>query len=313
MMAINRSGMGLGALWTFAVAARHLSFARAASELDVTPAAVSSQIRAFEERLGTRLFFRTSRTMQLTRAGEELLASTSAALRTIDEALRRAAGATHRETLAVSSGSSFAAKWLVPRLPKFRRKFPDIDMRIDISDMLADFRREEIDVAIRFGNGVYPGLRADRLFVEDVFPICSPKLLAGPLPLREPDDLRHFTLIHLDWYAQDDIWPDWRMWLLAAKADKPDPTRGLHFSQSIMALQAAVDGQGVALGNTSLVGDDLAAGRLVRPFDLSLKIASDFAYYLVVPKTKADRPMIKAFREWMLSEITEGEAAMPGG
>ena len=305
---MNRSGAGLGALWTFAVAARHLSFAKAANELEVTPAAVSSQIRAFEDRLGTRLFFRTSRTMRLTRAGEELLSSTSAALRSIDEALRRAAKATHRETFSVSSSSSFAARWLVPRLSGFRRQFPDIDMRIDISDTLADFGREEIDVAIRFGKGAWSGLRSDRLFDEDVFPICSPVLLEGPVPLHEPNDLEHFTLIHLDWHAQDDMWPDWRMWLLAAKADRPDPTRGLHFSQTMMALQAAVDGQGVALGNTSLVGDDLAAGRLVRPFDLSLKIAPDFAYYLVAPRNRADRPMIKAFREWILAEIASGQA-----
>jgi LysR family glycine cleavage system transcriptional activator len=305
---MSKSGAGLGALWTFATAARHLSFAKAASELDVTPAAVSSQIRAFEERLGTRLFFRTSRSMKLTHAGEELLSSTTGALRTIDEALRRAANTTHRETLSVSSGSSFAAKWLVPRLPHFRQKFPEIEMRIDISDTLADFSRQEIDVGIRFGRGVYPGLRSDRLFVEDVFPICSPKLLEGPVPLREPNDLQYFTLIHLDWHAQDDMWPDWRMWLMAAKADKPDPARGLHFSQSIMTLQAAVDGQGVALGNTSLVSDDLAARRLVRPFDLSLRIPPEFAYYLVAPRTKADRPMIKAFRDWILGEIQSGAA-----
>ncbi|WP_413989415.1 transcriptional regulator GcvA [Labrys okinawensis] len=305
---MNKSGTGLGALWTFAAAARHLSFARAAAELDVTPAAVSSQIRAFEERLGTRLFFRTSRSMRLTHAGEELLSSTAGALRTIDEALRRAANTTHRETLTVSSGPSFAAKWLVPRLPHFRQKFPEIEMRIDISDTLADFGREEIDVGIRFGRGVYPGLRSDRLFDEVVFPICSPRLLEGPVPLREPNDLQHFTLIHLDWYGQGDAWPDWRMWLLAVKADKPDPSRGLHFSQSVMTLQAAIDGQGVALGNTSLVGDDLAAGRLVRPFDLSLRISPEFAYYLVAPKTKADKPMIKAFREWMLGEIQSSTA-----
>ncbi len=305
---MTRSGAGLGALWTFAVAARHLSFAKAAIELDVTPAAVSSQIRAFEERLGTRLFFRTSRSMKLTHAGEELLESTSGALRSIDEALRRAANTTQRKSFTVSSSSSIAAKWLVPRLPRFRQKFPDIDMRIEISDTLADFSRQEVDVAIRFGRGAYAGLRSDRLFDEDVFPICSPQLLRGPVPLREPNDLQYFTLIHLDWHGQDSMWPDWRMWLMAAKADKPDPTRGLHFSQSIMTLQAAVDGQGVALGNTSLVGDDLAAGRLVRPFDLSLKIAPEFAYYLVAPKAKADKPMNKAFRDWMLTEIASGKA-----
>ena len=303
---MSKPGSGLGALWTFTVAARHLSFAAAARELDVTPAAVSNQIRAFEDRLGTRLFFRTSRTMRLTRAGEDLLSATTGALRTIDEAILRASRATRRENLAVSTGSSFAAKWLVPRLPIFRQKYPDVDMRIDISDSLADFSRDEIDLAIRFGNGVYPGLRADRLLNEDVFPICSPRLLDGVIPLRVPNDLARHTLIHLDWHAQQDIWPDWRMWLLAAKADRPDPARGLHFNQTVMALQAAVDGQGVALGNTSLVADDLAAGRLVKPFDLALRVAPEFGYYLVAPKHKVERPLVKAFRDWLLEEIALG-------
>jgi LysR family transcriptional regulator, glycine cleavage system transcriptional activator len=305
---MKKPGIGLGALFTFTVAARHLSFAGAARELDVTPAAVSNQIRAFEQRLGTRLFFRTSRVMRLTRAGEDLLAATSAPLRSIDEAILRASRGSRRETLAVTSGSSFASKWLVPRLPGFRQKHPGVDMRIDISDTLVDFVRDEVDLGIRFGNGAYPGMRADRLFDETIFPICSPELLRGPVPLRVPNDLARHTLIHLSWHAQEGIWPDWRMWLLAARAEKPDPAHGLHFNQTTLALQAAVDGQGVALGNTSLVGDDLAAGRLVKPFDLALKIAPEFGYYLVSLKNKVERPLIKAFREWLLAEIEAGSA-----
>ena len=302
-------GNGLSALWTFTVAARHLSFAAAARELDVTPAAVSNQIRAFETRLGTQLFFRTSRTMRLTHAGEDLLASTSGALRTIDDAIARASKTTRDETFAVSTGSSFAAKWLIPRLPDFRRRYPKINMRIDITDSLVDFWRDEIDVAIRFGDGVYHGLQAYRLLSEDVFPICSPKLLDGRIPLRQPNDLARHTLIHLDWYSEQDIWPDWRMWLLAAKADKVDPTLGLYFNQTVMVLQAAIDGQGVALGNTSLVADDLAAGRLVKPFDLSLKVAPEFGYYLVTPRHRAERALTKAFREWLLAEIAPPDRA----
>jgi LysR family glycine cleavage system transcriptional activator len=298
-----KPGNGLNALWTFTVAAKHLSFAAAARELDVTPAAVSNQIGAFEKRLGTRLFFRTSRTMQLTHAGEELLASTAAALRTIDEAIARASRGTREDSLGVSCGSSFAAKWLIPRLPNFRRRYPKVNMRIDVSDDLIDFGRDEIDVAIRFGDGVYPGLQAYRLLSENVFPICSPKLLEGGIPLRQPNDLAKHTLIHLDWHSELAPWPDWRMWLLAAKADKVDPTLGLHFNQTVMALQAAADGQGVALGNTSLVADDLAAGRLVKPFELSLKVAPEFAYYLVTQRNRVERPLTKAFREWLLAEI----------
>lgn len=313
MIAMPKANHGLGALWTFSVAARHLSFARAADELDVTAAAVSNQIRAFEQRLGTRLFWRTSRTMGLTNAGKALHAATETPLRSIDAALAAAVRASQAETLTVTASASFAAKWLVPRLSRFRERVQGVDIRIDISDHPADFARGEADVGVRFGNGDYPGLRADPLFAESVFPICSPALLHGPAPLREPNDLVHHTLIHLDWHAQDDMWPDWRMWLLAAKADKPDPARGIYFSQHSLALQAAVDGQGIALGNTSLVGDDLAAGRLVRPFDLSLKIAPRFRYYVVCLKSHAERPLIRAFREWMQEASGVSESDGRGG
>jgi LysR family glycine cleavage system transcriptional activator len=280
-----------------------LSFTRAADELNVTPAAVSAQIRALEDQIGVRLFWRTSRTVRLTSAGETLLPAAREAFDLLGRALERISGTGRARTLSVSTGLSFAAKWLLPRLDRFRSLHPGIDIRLDATEKLADFVRDEVDVAIRFGPGIYPGLRSDRLFDEEVFPVCSPRLLRSAFPLQRPADLRHHTLLHEDWPGRDGTWPDWRMWLLAAGASEVNPTQGIHFTQTALVIQAAINGQGVALGTTSLVADDLLAERLVRPFDLSLKGPPQFAFYLVAPRATADRPLVRAFREWVLAEI----------
>ncbi len=314
---MTRRFPGLGPLRTFEAAARHLSFTRAAEELGVTPGAVSVQVRAIEDALGARLFWRTSRTVRLTGAGETLLQAAREALDVVARAVEQVGPAGGRRVLTVSVGMSFAAKWLVPRLDRFRRLHPGVDVRLDVTERLADFAREEVDAAIRFGSGAYPGLRADRLFEEEeVFPVCSPRLLEGEHPLRHPADLRHHTLVHEDWRAEGDGWagwPDWAMWLLAAGVEGADPARGVRFRETALVIQAAVEGQGVALGNTSLVGDDLVTGRLVRPFDLSLKGPARFAYHLVSPRAVADRPLTKAFREWVLLEVAaaNGEHRRP--
>ena len=168
-----------------------------------------------------------------------------------------------------------------------------------------DFDREDIDVAIRFGDGSYPGLVVEKLFHDTLFPVCSPELLKGTKKLREPKDLLQFTLIHLDWEAQGAVWPNWRMWMLAAGVKDFNDTRGLHFSQTSLALQAAIDGNGVALGDSTLVGDDLASGRLVKPFELSLRSPAQFAYHLITRRDTAERPMTKAFRNWIIVEAAK--------
>jgi LysR family glycine cleavage system transcriptional activator len=291
---------GLPHLRVFEAAARHLSFSRAADELGVTPAAVSSQIRMLEDQMGVQLFWRTSRTVRLTGPGQILLTGVSEAFATLGRTFERIGGDAST-TLGVNMSASFAAKWLVPRLDGFRQLHPGIDLRIEVSDEVIDFASSDAQVAVRFGDGHYPGLRADRLFEEFVFPVCSPALLNGPRPLRTPNDLKRHTLIHLEWQARGATWPDWRMWLLAAGAKEVDPAHGIRLSLFSLVSQAAIAGQGVALGNTSLVGDDLAAGRLVKPFELSLK-APAFAYYVVSPLTVADRPLVAAFRTWVLTE-----------
>jgi LysR family glycine cleavage system transcriptional activator len=298
---------GLPAFRTFEAAARHLSFSRAAEDLGVTPAAVSSQIRSLEDQLGVRLFVRSSRRVELSHAGRVLLAGVTDAFATLTRAVAQLAGADGR-TLRVTTSASFAAKWLLPRLERFRALHPGVDVVIDASEGPVDTTGGDAAVAIRFGHGAWPGARADRLIEERVFPVCAPALLDGPHPLRTPGDLRHHALIHLEWRASGDTWPDWRTWLLAAGVTDIDASHGLRMTTYALASQEAIAGRGVALGNTSLVGDDLASGRLVRPFALSLKVAADFAYYLVTPAAVADRPLVAAFRAWALAEA-RGEAA----
>ncbi|HEY3146544.1 MAG TPA: transcriptional regulator GcvA [Dongiaceae bacterium] len=295
---------GLSAFKTFEAAARHRSFSRAAEELGVTPAAVSYLVREVEAQLRVKLFHRTSRTVRLTDAGEILNSAVAAALDDIGRAVERVSGADGQPRLNVTATPSFAIKWLVPRLNGFLQRFPDVDVRVDMSRHVVDFAREEMDLAIRFGTGEYPGLQVHRLLTDTVSPVCSPKLMKGKRPLRHPRDLRHHTLIHVDWQGQGATWPTWQMWMMSAGLSGIDATRGIHFDQGVMAIQAAIDGQGVALGDSSLIATDLAAKRLVRPFDLSLAAPPRFAYWVVVPPRAAERPLVKEFRDWMLTEAS---------
>ena len=298
---------GLQSLKAFDASARHLNFTRAAQELNVTPAAVSHQIKELEESLGVTLFQRTSRHMQLTRQGQILKPAVSDALEGLTRALQRIRQSDNPMRVQVTASPSIAAKWLVPRLDRFLDSVPGADVRIDVSSDPLDFDREDIDVAIRFGDGVYPGLNVEKLFHDTLFPVCSPELLKGAKRLREPRDLLQFTLIHMDWEAQGAVWPNWRMWMKAAGVKDFNDTRGLHFSQTSLAIQAAIDGHGVALGDSTLVGDDLAAGRLVKPFELSLRSPAQFAYHLITRQDTADRPMTKAFRNWILAEAAASQ------
>jgi LysR family glycine cleavage system transcriptional activator len=293
---------GLNLMRTFEVAGRLSSFTKAAGELHVTPAAVSYQMRALEDQLGVKLFARTSRVVRLTPAGEILLAGVGEALDGIGRTIARIGTMDGRPQLNVTTSPSFAAKWLVPRLHDFLQRYPEADVRMNVSEGVVDLSRGEADLAVRFGNGNYPGLQIDRLFEETIFPVCSPKLLKGKHPLRQPRGLKHHTLIHVEWRAQGATWPDWRMWLLAAGIRDLDPMRGLRFTQTSIALQAAIEGQGVALSESTLVADDLASGRLVRPFTLTVKGPAQFGYYALTTPAGAERPLVKAFRRWLIDQ-----------
>lgn len=291
----------LNALRAFEAAARHASFSAAAAELSVTPAAISHQIKALEGRLGLVLFRRSPRAVRLTDAGQRYLAGVREGFDHLSAATDQLIAGERSGPLTVSLLASFAARWLMPRLKRFHARHPEIDVRLSTTQMLADFARDDVDLAIRFGRGRYPGLTAERLLSQDVFPVCSPALLDGPRPLRRPEDLKHHTLLH------DDIREDWALWLQAAGISGVDPTRGPSFgSDSGLVVQAAVDGLGVALGRSALVAHELAAGRLVRPFQLALK--EQDAYYVVYPPTHIGRPKVKLFRDWLLEEAAAGAA-----
>jgi LysR family glycine cleavage system transcriptional activator len=290
-------------LRTLAAAGKHLNFTRAADELGLTPAAVSHQIKEIEDQLGVVLFTRTSRTIRLTEAGSALVDASVDALDLLNRAVSRARKMTRGTALLkVTLDAQFASKWLMRRIDSFRKRHPDIELRFDISYEVRDFDLDDVDVAIRFGMGKYPGLVADRLFDNMIIPVCSPALLASGPPLRVPRDLFHHTLVHIEWSQQGVTWPNWRMWMAAAGVDDFDDSRSVVFTTSSDAVQAAIDGSAVALADFAMVANDLSEGRLVRPFDLGIRVSREFAYFLVYPKNVADDPRIVAFRAWILDE-----------
>jgi LysR family glycine cleavage system transcriptional activator len=293
----------LNALRAFEAAARHLSFSDAAGELHVTPAAISHQIKALEADLGIKLFQRLNREVRLTDAGQACLPGLRDAFDRIVEAVGRAQRQDSSGVLTVTASPALAAKWLVPRLEKFRLLHPEIDLRIDASMHLVDFAREGVHVGLRYGFGNYPGLHSELLMRTQVFPVCSPSLLRGAHPLRRPQDLRHHTLIHDETNAYDPSCPDWAMWLRAAAVEGVDPTRGVRFNQVALAIDAAVGGRGVALTRDIFAADDLSNGRLIRPFGGGQPV--DFAVYVVVPPTLVAMPKIKAFRDWLFEQARE--------
>ncbi|HVI87139.1 MAG TPA: transcriptional regulator GcvA [Dongiaceae bacterium] len=309
---MRRQLPGLTAFRTFEAAARHRSFSRAAQELNVTPAAVSYLVRELEEQLKVQLFKRSGRGVGLTRAGEILRDSAAIALDDIERAIEQVRGLEHQDQsrINVSTTPSFAMKWLVPRLNRFLMRFPDVDVRVDMSRQLVDFTQGEMDLAIRFGTDRHPGLLADRLLRDHLFPVCTPRFLKTRPALRQPKDLRHFPLIHPDYDAHGTRWPTWDMWLEAAGVHGIDTKRGLHFNQSALAIQAAIDGQGVALADASLVEFDLAAGRLVRPFRQAVVTPEKLGYWIVMPARSRQNPIIDAFRLWLLQEAAAG-SVMP--
>ncbi|MBZ9797067.1 transcriptional regulator GcvA [Mesorhizobium sp. ES1-4] len=295
---------GTRALRTLQAAARHLNFTRAADELGLTPAAVSHQIKEIEDHLGIVLFTRTSRTIRLTEAGTVLYEAATDTLDLLGRAVMRARKiARGTEFLKVTLDAQFAAKWLMRRVENFRKQCPGIELRFDIAYGLRDFDLDDVDVGIRFGAGKYPGLSAHRLFDNIIIPVCSPGLLTSGPPLREPRDLFNHTLAHIEWARQGVTWPNWRMWMAAAGIDDFDDSRTIVFGTSTDAVQAALDGNAVALADFAMVANDLSEGRLVRPFELSIRVAPEFAYFLVYPQAMAEDRRIVAFREWILEEV----------
>jgi LysR family transcriptional regulator, glycine cleavage system transcriptional activator len=284
----------LNGLRAFEAAARHLSFTQAATELNVTQTAISHQIKRLEDELGIQLFVRQNRSLALTPQARDYLPLVRAAFDDLRLATERLVRKDGGKVLTVSTLASLAAKWLLPRLATFQEAHPGIDVRITTSTSLVDFRRDDVDAAIRYGRGHWPGVRAEWLMADELFPVCSPALLQGSKPLRCPKDLAHHTLLHTSGGYED----DWRLWLTAAGLPASVSKHGgLSFDLIFMTVQAAIDGFGVALGRTSYVQDDITKGRLVVPFTIALP--ADAGFYLVSPEGRTDPAKLRAFRQWL--------------
>jgi len=293
----------LNSLRAFEAAARHLSFSRAAEELFVTPAAISHQIKGLEDFLGVTLFRRMPRAVMLTDDAQMILPLISEGFDKLAQAVTLLKQSESSGVLTVSSAPTFAQKWLLEHLDDFSEAYPDINVRLDARLDTVDFDRDGVDVAIRLGAGKYPGMRVDQLFDEQVVPVCHPRFLEGPHALKRPEDLKHHTLLHVDWGNINAPFPDWQMWLASVGVDDVDYTRGPVFTVEGMAIDAAARGSGVALGSTYAVREELKRGALVVPFDR--RLTSEISYWVVAPERTADQPKVKAFRDWLLRHARE--------
>jgi LysR family transcriptional regulator, glycine cleavage system transcriptional activator len=289
----------LNALKAFEAAARNLSFTRAAEELFVTQAAISHQIKGLEEYLGIKLFRRRNRSLLLSEEGQSYFLDIKDIFSGISDATERLLARSAKGALTVSLQPSFAIQWLVPRLVRFSEVHPDIDVRIKAVDMDEGSLTDDVDVAIYYGRDNWPGLRADKLHAEYLIPVCSPMLLMGTKSLKTPEDLTRHTLLH------DTSRRDWKAWFKQLDIQAANVNQGPIFSHSSMVIQAAIHGQGVALGHSVLTQPEIDAGRLVCPFEQVLM--SKNAYYLVCHESQAALGKIAAFREWMLALVIKEE------
>lgn len=306
----------LNALRAFECAARHLSFKRAAAELNVSPAAISHQIRLLESYVGASLFDRRPGSLTLTDQGRAALPRLHEGFRALADGANALRGSADERAapLTIRAAPALAAKWLMPRLQRFLNGNREIEIHLDASMRAVDLRpategsrladaADEPDLDIRFGSGMHPGHRVDRLFSVSLLPVCPPEYLAGQTPLRSPAELGNHTLLHDDAVAALPGNPGWDAWLRRAGATSVDCTRGQHFSHGALALDAAINGMGVALAMDVIAWDDLRAERVLQPFGIVLPLA--LAYYLVSAETRAEQPQVAALRAWLLREASQ--------
>jgi LysR family glycine cleavage system transcriptional activator len=291
----------LNALRAFEAIARHLSFAKAADELHVTPAALSHQIRALEDQLGLELFHRRTRAIELTDAGRLIYPGIHAGFESVRNAVGQLERTRDQNIVVISATPGLVAKWLMPRLWRFLRAYPEIDARVSASMKVADFSAEGVDVAIRLSKRLMPDLHAQKLFEDSMLPVCAPRLVEQGL--RKPADLARFPLIHYDFATSMHAPPVWADWFPIAGLQGMDITRGLRVNAADHALDAAVSGAGVVLSHKLIASDDVHAGRLVCPFGPELPLTS--AYYFVCPEGHETRPNVRAFRDWLFAEMEE--------
>lgn len=291
----------LNSLRAFESAARHLSFTQAATELNVTPAAISQQIKLLEQVLDVALFVRRNRQIELSEEGQLLLPHMTSAFEIMLKAIE--ALKTHQKDhpLTISAPPTFVAKWLIPRLDDFNQQHPAIGVRIDASMRLVDLEHEAIDIGIRFSTYPDPKLESTHLISLEVIPVCSPGFMQRQTKLDSPQDLEHTSLLHYDNKTDEPTWPDWNMWLTTMGYPDVKPSAGIYFAQPEMLIQAAIDGQGIALVATIFAEKDIQAGRLIQPFSVPMPI--NFSYYLVTTPRNAELARVLAFKNWMLQQI----------
>ena len=305
-----------GHMRAFEAVARHLNFRAAAEEMALTQSAVSRQIQSLEDEVGVPLFLRHTRAVELTSAGAQLLMAVSQSLPRIDNAVRQIRQSAGRRSVSLTTFASFASMWLIPRMEKFQRENPEIDIRIDASDTTVDLEIADVDLALRYGpmNTMPP--QAVRLFGEQLTPVMSPWLLKSGPPLKTPADIAQFALIeagdahhtHLEWLS-------WRRWFDEHGLSKLQPKRWLYFNSAYQMVQAALTGQGVVLARLPLVAEALANGDLIEPLP-KLRMDSPLTYWLIVGPRSTQRPEIKSFCEWLMAQakatrITVGEVPDP--
>lgn len=305
-----KSPVHLNALRAFEASARHRSFSAAAEELHVTPAAVGQLVRTLEDWLGTPLFVRggsgRARLVE-TAAAERALPDIRAGLASLSLGLERLKEASAQGVLTVTVSPAFAAKWLLPRIERFQAACPDTDVRLDTNLKPVDFVAQQIDIGVRYGPGSWPGLVAEKLMDEEVYPVCSPQLLSERGCFQQPCDLTRETLIHDLSMDSHTGFPSWDEWLRRAGMTDVNTARGMKINNSAAVLQAAIDGQGIALARSVMARDDVASGRLVRLFP-AVDFASPLAYYIVYRAESQALPRLVAFRDWLLSEVNRSKA-----
>lgn len=287
----------LNALRVFEAAARQGSFARAAKELHVTPAAISQQIKILEDYLGVILFTR-GKALTLSESADAVLPQLSDAFDQIERAMARVRAGNDKGPLVVSVPPAFAARWLIPRLDDFHAHHPEVDLHLMATQRLVDFNLEDVDVAIRFGAGKYPGLRVERLMAETIMAVAAPKLAAK---IKKPAELLRCTLLEDKWHVDQGLFPDWKTWLATLGVNDKITPRIQGFGGAGLAIQAAVSGLGVTLAWRSLVIDDISAKRLRQVLDHSTP--STLGYHFVAPENNAALGKVQAFRSWLLAQV----------
>ncbi len=304
-----RPMLPLNALRAFESAARHLSFARASDELSVTPGAVSQQIRLLEDTIGAPLFRREAKGLELTDLGRAAVPQLREGFARLTEASATLREPPSKRQVSVSVAPSFAAQWLMPRMDDFHRRHADIEIWISADMEPANLDDGVADLAVRYGPGGYSGYRSDLLMTETVLPVCAPRLMDGPHPIRSPEDLVHHPLLHDVSADADPSRPDWPMWLKARRVKHADPRRGSRFNQTSLLIQAAVAGRGVALAKRALAQADLAAGRLIAPFPDGSE-AVGFAYHVVLPLGRSMSASAEAFVAWLKRQAVDHDNNM---